>query len=79
MTFHDPLADPMPHAPSLKMFNIYGVGIATERYVAVLVTPTLTLTLTIDLAFLPRPDHLGPTGHQSPADHCNLAQSGFIT
>lgn len=32
--FHDPMVDPMPNAPSLKMFNIYGVGKATERCVA---------------------------------------------
>ena len=29
--FHDPMVDAMPNAPSLKMFNIYGVGINTER------------------------------------------------
>ena len=32
--FHDPMVDPLPDAPSLKMFNIYGVGKPTERYIA---------------------------------------------
>ena len=29
--FQDPLNDPLPAAPSLKMFCVYGVGSPTER------------------------------------------------
>ena len=32
VTFHDPMADPMPYAPSLKMFCVYGVNKPVERY-----------------------------------------------
>ena len=33
MTFHDPMVDPMPYAPSLKMFCVYGVNKPVERCV----------------------------------------------
>lgn len=29
---HDPMEDPMPYAPSLKMFCVYGVDKPVERY-----------------------------------------------
>lgn len=50
MKFHDPMVDPMPDAPSLKMFNVYGVGKPTERYIA---WPALA-----------QPDHLGTPLHR---------------
>mmetsp|Transcript_12678 Transcript_12678/g.19588 ORF Transcript_12678/g.19588 Transcript_12678/m.19588 type:complete len:251 (-) Transcript_12678:37-789(-) len=29
--WHDPVASPLPHAPSLKMYCLYGTGLPTER------------------------------------------------
>ncbi len=31
VTFHDPMTDPLPYAPSLKMFCVYGVNKPVER------------------------------------------------
>ncbi len=61
--FHDPMVDPMPLAPSMKMVNIYGVGIETERYVA---WPSL-----------PEPDQLGPQCALL-SDHCNTGSETWL-